>query len=356
MGDVSGDFSKLGVAPKFQRWWACSDRIQAEDGRAIDPVLFTFAVVATIVTLGLLVVHARAELRARDAKRASPTPATDPAAREAIAHVGNALAATHDASGLLPVILDATVEATGAAGGRVLDDDRELARVGEAVGEQPIELDLGESPSGGEMRLLVDPPHGGLSPESSALAEWLASQASIALENARLHQVVREQAVTDELTGLVNRRRFLEALDAEIARADRLGAPLSLLYADLDDFKRVNDCCGHPAGDEVLRTFAELLRSHLRGIDTAARMGGEEFAVLLPGTELDGAVGVAERIREQLAEQELMREEIGSGLTTSIGVVQHESGSSDDLIRRADAALYSAKEQGKNRVAGEVAA
>ena len=253
------------------------------------------------------------------------------------------------------MILDVTVEATGAAGGRVLDDDRELARVGVAVGEEPIELDLGESPTGGEFRLVVDPPQGGFSADSTELAEWLASQASIALENARLHEVAREQAVTDELTGLVNRRRFVEALEAELTRARRLQAPLSILFADLDDFKRINDCCGHSAGDDVLRTFADLLRDNVRTIDTAGRIGGEEFAVLLPGTEHDGAVAVAERIRAQLADLALMREEIGTGLTTSIGVVQYRSGTPDDLLRHADEALYRAKEQGKNRVAGEVA-
>src|SRR5262245_51126745 len=146
-------------------------------GEVVDPVLFTLAILATMVACGLLVFYGWAEVRAR---RAAAQPA-EPPTREAIAHVGNALAATHDTSGLLPVILDATVEATGAAGGRVLDDGRELARVGEAVGGEPIQLDLGASTTGGEIQLLVNPPEGGFSPESSALAEWLASQASIAL-------------------------------------------------------------------------------------------------------------------------------------------------------------------------------
>ena len=115
-------------------------------GEVVDPVLFSFAIVATLVTLGLLVVYgAGGAPRAPRRPPAAVAQPSDPAAREAIAHVGNALASTHDTSGLLPVILDVTVEATGAAGGRVLDDDRELARVGVAVGEEPIELDLGES-------------------------------------------------------------------------------------------------------------------------------------------------------------------------------------------------------------------
>ncbi len=140
-------------------------------------------------------------------------------------------------------------------------------------------------------------------------------------------------------------------LDAEIARTSRLGATLSVLFADLDDFKRINDRFGHPAGDGALRTFAEFLRRELRTIDTAARLGGEEFAILLPGTDLEGAVVVGERIRQRLADQAILRENAGGkGLTTSIGVVEYHSGSPEELLRRADDALYRAKEQGKNRV------
>jgi diguanylate cyclase (GGDEF)-like protein len=251
------------------------------------------------------------------------------------------------------VILDITVEATDAAGGRVLEDNRELARVGKAAGEEPIEFDLGES-VGGEIRLVIDPPAGGFTPDATALAEWLTSQAAIALENARTHHVVREQALTDELTGLVNRRRFIAVLDTEITRTNRLGSTLSVLLADLDDFKRINDRFGHPVGDEALKTFADLLRAQMREIDTAARLGGEEFALLLPGTDLEGALVVGERIRKQLAERAVPSGAAdGTGLTASIGVVQYHSGSNDDLLRRADAALYRAKEQGKNRVVGD---
>ena len=322
-------------------------------------MLFTLAVVTTVVALGLLVVFGRAEVRTRREGRqaAGPdraAPPRDP--REAISLVGNALAATHDATGLLPVILEVTVDATGAAGGHVLEGDREIARIGESSDEEPVELDLGESAGGSAIRLVVEPPAGGFSREATELAAWLASQAAIALENARLHQVVRRQAFTDELTGLVNRRRFVEALDAEIARASRLGAALSVLFADLDDFKRINDHFGHAAGDNALRTFADLLRRELRTIDTAARLGGEEFAILLPGTDLAGAFVVGERIRRHLAELAILPEGVaGAGLTASIGVVQHHSGTPEELLRRADAALYRAKEQGKNRVVADEA-
>ena len=122
----------------------------------------------------------------------------------------------------------------------------------------------------------------------------------IALENARLHGLVQRQAVTDELTGLANRRRFLTQLESEIARSRRTGATLAIVLADLDDFKRVNDTYGHEVGDEALGTFAEILRTTVRDIDLPVRLGGEEFAVLLPDTDLPGAVQLAERVRRAL--------------------------------------------------------
>jgi diguanylate cyclase (GGDEF)-like protein len=325
-------------------------------GGAIDPILVILAIVATVVTLGLLVHLATEEVRAARRRRRARGEGEPPPLdrREAIELVGNALAATHDTRGLLPVVLDVAVEATGAAGGAVLIGDRELASVGKAGEQQPIELELGASTGEAEIRLELYPPPRGFTDDTTDLAEWLASQASIALDNARLHDVIRRQALTDELTGLVNRRGFTEALESEITRARRLDATLSILFADLDDFKKINDRFGHSAGDEALRTFADLLRGHLRTIDPAARLGGEEVAILLPATDVEGALVVGERIRKHLAESEVLKDDLGgAGLTASIGVVEFHSGSPDELLRRADAALYRAKEQGKNRVVAD---
>ena len=146
-----------------------------------------------------------------------------------------------------------------------------------------VEFDLSAGDETAAMTLELNPPDGGFSEETMKLAEWLSSQAAIALENARLHDIVQCQAITDELTGLVNRRRFLDALRSEITRGERLGGRLSVVLADLDGFKLVNDRFGHHAGDEVLIAFADLLRAHGRDVDVAARLGGEEFAILLPG-------------------------------------------------------------------------
>src|SRR5262249_55980982 len=163
-------------------------------------------------------------------------------------------------------------------------------------------------------------PPGGSGPAARDAAEWIAGQAFIALENARLHGLVQRQAVTDELTGLANRRRFLTQLEAEIARSRRSGSPLALVLADLDDFKRVNDTWGHAVRDETLRTVAEILRSNVRDVDLPVRLGGEEFAVLLPDTDLNGATQLAERVRLALAGTTVERDRARFAMTASFGV------------------------------------
>src|SRR5207245_10539266 len=120
------------------------------------------------------------------------------------------------------------------------------------------------------------------------------------LETARLHRIVERQALFDGLTGIANRRPLEDAFSHELARADRLGAPLALVLADLDDFKAVNDRHGHAVGDDVLREFASVLRATVREADVAGRWGGEEFVLLLPGTDAAGGAQLAERVRTSL--------------------------------------------------------
>ena len=119
--------------------------------------------------------------------------------------------------------------------------------------------------------------------------------------HARLHSVVRRQAVTDELTDLANRRRFMEVLQQEVARATRFGSALALALCDLDNFKQINDRCGHQAGDDVLRATANVIRERVRETDLPARIGGEEFAVILSGTDIRGAYALAEQLRHDLS-------------------------------------------------------
>jgi diguanylate cyclase (GGDEF)-like protein len=325
-------------------------------------LFFVLAVVAALATIALLGRSPRTELggrappRPQRARTDSDSDPRDP--REALALVGDTLAATHNPTALLPVILRATAEATGAAAGRLLDAGEQISSVGVIPPEvEPLALELAQ-PGEGTTTMLLYPPAGGFDAEAERLAAWLASQAAIALENARLHHVVQRQAVTDELTGLVNRRRFMSALGHEIGRATR-GMPPAIIFADLDDFKRVNDRFGHPIGDQLLQSFAVALRQHIRDIDIPARLGGEEFAVLLPETTLEGARAVAERLQRFLARSPILA---GSGrdirTTASFGVAQLIEGEpAEALLRRADAALYQAKADGKNQVvAAEVTA
>jgi diguanylate cyclase (GGDEF)-like protein len=274
--------------------------------------------------------------------------------REAVALVGEALAATHDPEALLPVILQSAIEATGAAGARLVSGGTEVVSAGHPEeGGAPLTLNLGGDEDGIGRLLLYPPRDGSFDEESEQLAHWLAAQASIAIENERLHQTVKRQAITDELTQLANRRRFTETLAVEIRRAERFGDPLALVLADLDDFKLINDHYGHQTGDEVLRRFADVLRENVRDFDLPVRYGGEEFAVLLPETGLEGAERLARRLQSALLR--LRVTEIGRDrlpVTASFGVAAFPGArSAEELLSAADGALYRAKAAGKNRVA-----
>jgi diguanylate cyclase (GGDEF)-like protein len=179
---------------------------------------------------------------------------------------------------------------------------------------------------------------------------------------ASLREVFRraEHADVDELTSLPNRRAFREALTHEIQRTTRYGTPLSLILFDLDYFKQINDTHGHPAGDRVLVAAARAVERNLRESDVFARVGGEEFAVLLPNTSEDGAVDLAERLRAALQAITPLTLNVDAQVTASFGVVEFDRGSDDpdgeDLVATADAALYNAKWSGRNRVMSASAA
>jgi diguanylate cyclase (GGDEF)-like protein len=185
------------------------------------------------------------------------------------------------------------------------------------------------------------------------LFNYLAGQAAVSIENVDLHELVQRQAVTDELTGLFNHRRFQEVVAAEVERAKRFGQDLGMLMLDIDNFKQINDTYGHQQGDLVLREVARVLRESSREIDEPARYGGEEMAVALPQTDLDGAYNLAERVRASIEALEIRRLR-GSGslrVTASLGVaaLPESAQDKDALIAAADAALYQAKRAGKNR-------
>jgi diguanylate cyclase (GGDEF)-like protein len=193
----------------------------------------------------------------------------------------------------------------------------------------------------------------GFEEDDKMTAASLAAQAVVALENARLHRIVERQARVDGLTGLANRRHCEDQLATELARVERFGGALALVLADLDNFKEVNDRFGHGTGDVVLREFAHTLEAGIRDVDLAGRWGGEEFVLILPGTDLAGAARVAERIRAARAERVVLTAE-GEPIrvTASFGVaVFPDAVTADELLAAADAALYQAKRSGKNRVA-----
>jgi diguanylate cyclase (GGDEF)-like protein len=269
--------------------------------------------------------------------------------RSPLALFGDVVAAAHDPRALLPVILETTVSATGAVGGALIWDGETVAELGSDP--RPAEhLVLSLDDEVGGRLLMLYPPRLGFTAAERELARSLAGHGRIALDNARLHGVVRRQAVTDDLTDLSNRRRFMEALRQEVARSARLDTPLALVLFDLDHFKQINDRCGHQAGDDVLRSAADVIRMRVRGTDLAARIGGEEFAVILPGTDLAGAMSLAENLRRDISEGVAVPDP-SLILTASFGVAEHHPGEpAESLIGVADRALYRAKADGRDRV------
>ncbi len=168
-------------------------------------------------------------------------------------------------------------------------------------------------------------------------------------ELQQANQTIERLARTDPLTGLANRRTLQESLVREIARAARLTESLSVIMADLDHFKSINDQFGHAAGDQVLQRAAAVFTSQLRPYDLAARYGGEEFLLLLPGASPAGAFAVAERIRKELADTSLPA--CPASVTLSLGIATFAAGETpDEFVARADAALYRAKANGRNCV------
>ncbi len=182
--------------------------------------------------------------------------------------------------------------------------------------------------------------------------QMLANHVAVALANAAAVRRLEEMATTDGLTGCLNKRAFLDELERKLRSAERFDRKLSLLVTDIDHFKSVNDTYGHATGDVVIKELGEILRRVKRETDVVARFGGEEFCVLCEETDTDGAMLLAERVREEL-EATVFQTELGRlQVTASVGVATFptDAATSGALFESADRALYSAKHGGRNRV------
>jgi len=270
--------------------------------------------------------------------------------REATLRFGEGLGASHDAVQLLRVVVESAVEATRATGGIVIGPHGERFVAGDP--EQGKERSEWSLRAGREQLGTLILTANEFGDEELEMVALLCGHAAVALDNARLHRIVERQALVDGLTGLANRRHTESALDEEIVRASRLGSELTLVLLDIDHFKEVNDRHGHAAGDVVLKELALVLVHSLREIDTAGRWGGEEFALVLPGTDIVGGAQLSERIRQTLGKRRIPIEDGDPiSITASFGVASFlRAGSREQLLLAADEALYRAKRAGRNRV------
>jgi diguanylate cyclase (GGDEF)-like protein len=307
--------------------------------------------------------------------------------QDAIRRVGESFAAGLEREPLLEVVVQTAVDGVGAACGRATlrrsadEQLREVARAGDAHrfrralhaaeaavmdagqiaeiqvgGVSALAAPLGVTEEGDHVVGIVSVARGDrtFTPGERELFANLTNQASVRVENVDLHETVQRQAVTDELTGLFNHRRFQEVMSVEVERARRYGHEMGLIMLDIDNFKQINDTYGHLQGDMVLREVARVLRQSSREIDEPARYGGEEMAVALPQTDLEGAYQFAERVRRRIEALELPLPGGDGSLKVTASFGAASLGATGDthkdaLVAAADSALYEAKRMGKNR-------
>ncbi len=304
--------------------------------------------------------------------------------RESIRRIGQTFASNLDRPALLELALQTAVDAVKANCGRLsvrpgadeplaeslrvgsltgieeqVYDSEQMAMSNGAMGDASsdesgvVSIAIGPHEPGARVQALITVGRQGqpFTNDDRELLRSLAAQATLALENVDLHFQVRKQAVTDELTGLANHGRFQDLLSAEIEQVRRYHHQLGLIMVDIDNFKSVNDTYGHQQGDVVLKHVARVLQDTSREADTAARYGGEELALILPHTDLEGSYAIAERARTAIAALRIPRldGQVILIITACLGVAASSEGLKDDLIAEADAALYTAKREGKNR-------